>query len=285
MVEILFSESAALSRKLSKYQIQSEDEGAFEIENLDRKEALNEDSDAVIYLPFMLDIGDILQPIESDNRKNLFLQLSHVPGRDDALSITDLEVIWQRYLNQIKRLEKAALSGANVRIWYSDAAYSRCGLYQICAILKQYDCEVSVIKLPEYSVMSNGWLKVYKSWQEVSPDEFDQCLSLERSLSKNEIEVFATMWEMLKMDNHALRVVLEGKLIGVSEDFYDGLIRARIPSDEFTVISLIGDVICEYQLTIHDTWYTQRIRRMIEQGELIVVKEHPYFYDQILKKA
>lgn len=67
MVEVLFSESAALNRKLSKYQIQSEDEGAFEIENLDRKEALNADSDAVIYLPFMLDIGDILQPIESDN--------------------------------------------------------------------------------------------------------------------------------------------------------------------------------------------------------------------------
>lgn len=285
MVEILFSESAALSRKLSKYQIQSEDEGAFEIENLDRKEALNEDSDAVIYLPFMLDIGDILQPIESDNRKNLFLQLSHVPGRDDALSITDLEVIWQRYLNQIKRLEKAALSGADVRIWYSDAAYSRCGLYQICTILKQYDCEVSVIKLPEYTVTSTSCLKVYKSWQEVSSDEFDQFLSLERRLSPTEIQTFATIWEMFKMDNHTLRVVLEGKLIGVSEDFYDGLIRARIPSDEFTVISLIGDVICEYQLTIHDTWYTQRIRRMIEQGELIVVKEHPYFYDQILKKA
>ena len=92
-----------MSRKLSKYQIQSEDEGAFEIENLDKEEDMNEELDPVIYLPFRLDIGDILQPIESDNRKNLFLQLSHVPGRDDALSITDLEVIWQRYLNQIKR--------------------------------------------------------------------------------------------------------------------------------------------------------------------------------------
>ncbi|MFR5027465.1 MAG: DUF1835 domain-containing protein [Coprococcus sp.] len=30
------------------------------------------------------------------------------------------------------------MRGEPVRIWYSDAPYSRCGFYHVCSILKNY---------------------------------------------------------------------------------------------------------------------------------------------------
>lgn len=282
MIEIFFSENAALNRKLSKYQIGFEDEEDFKIEALDNQEDINEKIDSIIYLPFMLDIGDIVKPIQSDYRKNLFLDLEK--ERDHTSSIAELEAIWERYLHQIKRLEKEAFLGSNIRIWYSDVAYSRCGLYHLCTILKDYDCKVSVIKLPEYRVMPTGWLKVYKLWKDVSLNEFNYFLLGERELSKTEIKIFATMWEIFKKDNHPLRTTLEGNLVGVWEDFYDHFIHSCVLNNEVKVIDLIGNVISDYRLAINDGWYIKRIRHMIEQGELVVVKKNACFYEQILKK-
>lgn len=282
MIEIFFNEDAALNRKLSKYQIEFMNEDDLKIETLDDQEDTNENIDSIIYLPFMLDIGDIVNPIESDYRKNLFLDLEK--EKNHTSSITELEAIWERYLHQIKRLEKEAFLRSTIRIWYSDAAYSRCGLYHLCTILKDYDCKVSVIKLPEYRVMPTGSLKVYKSWKEVSLDEFDYFILDERELSKTEIKIFAMMWEIFKKDNHPLRTTLEGKLVGVGEDFYDHFIYSCILNHEVKVIDLIGNVISNYQLAINGGWYIKRIRHMIEQGELIVIKKNASFYEQILKK-
>ena len=42
--------------------------------------------------------------------------------------------------------------GEAMRIWYSDAPYAVCGLYQVCSMLKDCDCPVLVVKLPEYQL-------------------------------------------------------------------------------------------------------------------------------------
>ena len=92
------------------------------------------------------------------------------------------------------------------------------------------------------------------------------------------------LWENLKDENSDLRVVIDGKLISASVDFYDTLIRQEISDDEFMVAQVIGKLVVNNQLAVDDIWYAKRIKWMIEQGELAIIKEDDRFYNYVLKK-
>lgn len=285
MIELVFKESEALSLKLAK------NDGELCKWNRDKvsEESFNQVNDGqsvggnvedVIVIPFMLDVGKINVPIESDYRKKLLLDLSLIHRIDETAS---MEQIWKGYLDELKKLKIYAQKGEHFRIWYSDGAYSRCGLHYACSILRDYPCKVSVIKLPEYRRYPRG-IQIFRSWSELAYDEMYQFLSLEKELSRFEIQCFGMKWDELKDEDSDLRVVIDGKLISVSDDFYDILIRQEIPDDEFMVIQLIGKLVVNYQLAIDDAWYIKRIQWMIEQGELAIVKKEDRFSHYILKK-
>lgn len=82
-----------------------------------------------------------------------------------------------------------------------------------------------------------------------------------------------------------LRAVINGKLIGVPEEFYDHIIKKEIPDDEFKMARLIGKILGRYPIGIGDWWYAKRIIKMIDQGELVVVRKQKEIYLQVLKKA
>lgn len=48
---------------------------------------------------------------------------------------------------------------------------------------------------------------------------------LEKELSEHEQKVFASRWDELKEEDAPLRVLINGCLVGVKDDFYDFLIR------------------------------------------------------------
>ena len=80
-----------------------------------------------------------------------------------------------------------------------------------------------------------------------------------------------------------MRAVVNGRVIGVLDDFYDHIIRKEIPDGEFAMAHLIGNILGKYPLGIGDWWYAKRINRMIELGELIVIKKQKEIYSQVLK--
>lgn len=75
------------------------------------------------------------------------------------------------------------------------------------------------------------------------------------------------------------------------EDFYDHLLykameKLHAEKDEFGAGQLVGAVY-SYQLGIPDSWLICRIKKMIEQGRIEVMKEDPsgFFYAYILQKV
>ncbi|MBS5883879.1 DUF3658 domain-containing protein [Clostridium sp.] len=294
MIEVVFRESEGGILKIAKkhYRSNYDDEAISYFENESNKEKNNKTSNSksisnniskVICIPFMLDIGDISIPITSEYRRNLILNMYTINGieNEDTLEFGEL---WKRYVTEIKKLEEYAAKGEELRIWYSGAAYSLCGLYYVCNILKKYKCKISVIKLPSYIKSSENGIQIFTSWSEVNPKYVFSFLPLEKELSYFEIQCFATMWNELIEDDSKLRSIVNGSLIGVPEDFYDNIIRNEIPDNEFTLIALIGKILSKYQIAVEDWWYAERIRYMIKKGELIVVRGHKKFYNQVLKK-
>lgn len=76
-------------------------------------------------------------------------------------------------------------------------------------------------------------------------------------------------------DNSPLRAMVNGKMIGVPEDFYDFKQDSTKPIKE---CRLIGDIIGHNQASIGDWWYAKRIQHFIEEGLIKVLEdaEKPY---------
>jgi len=178
MIEILFGDSEAGSMKAAKSSnttiIGGMNGPTSYIGNppqLDGKkiEWITGNSDEVICLAFMLDIGDIKESIDSQYRQDLILSMYTQNGWDNSPEVLkELSMAGKMYINELNRLVGFLKNGEPIRIWYSNSPYSLCGLYYLCNILRNYSNDIFVVKLPEYVQTSKSTITKYSNWGEVS---------------------------------------------------------------------------------------------------------------------
>lgn len=272
MVEILFGYSEAESLKVAKPRRESE---------------------KVVCLGYLLDVGDIRQEPDSAYRQELICSLCEPdlwkPG--EATAGSDPALVQKREALQKKlsayqaaessRLMKYINAGEPLRIWYSDSAYARCGLYRLCTRLIHYDNTVLAVKLPEYCVKGDVIVR-HGSWRNVSAEQFREFLPFERELTRNEIRMFAAEWNELVEENSPLRAMVNGQLTGVPEDFYDFLIWKRLDTEPVKEGRLIGDLIGLYRMDIGDYWYAARIEHYISEGKIRVAQDADQPYQRLI---
>lgn len=297
MIEVLFGESEAASMKAAKSKIVSVTADGPTAVFMAGKRALPKEkelfnnksavwvegtSDEVIGLGFMLDIGDISEQVDSEYRKELIYSLYFQNQWEDDEEIQkELKMAGEVYANEIFRLKKFLEDGEKIRIWYSDAPYSRCGFYSLCRLLERYDNEINVVKLPEYVVRENSII-FYKNWGEVAAEEFAAFLPYERKFSKEEVRMYAILWSKLVEENSPLRAVVNGRVISVPEDFYDFLIFDGLSNKPVKEARLIGNIIGSSQLSVGDWWYAKRIEYYIRQGKIRVVEDSQNKYARLI---
>ncbi|MDE7478436.1 MAG: DUF1835 domain-containing protein, partial [Lachnospiraceae bacterium] len=191
-------------------------------------------------------------------------------GKDNKAEVMQL---CDYYCTEMERLKAYLADGETIRVWYSDAPYSRCGFYHLCASFQKYQNEIRVVQLPEYRVRSNNSIVSHKSWCEVAAEEFAGFLNCEKKLCREEIRMYAMLWSILQEDNSPLRAMVNGKMIGVPEDFYDFLIWKRITRNPIKEARLIGDILGYNQLGVGDRWYAKRIDYYIQTGKIKIVED------------
>jgi len=267
MIEVLFGDSEAGAMKAAKNTIiKGKVDGPTSVWIDGKKKPPEREHcgwiegtpEEVICLGFLLDIGDIREGVDSEYRKQLVSPIyAQEQGQDEKM----------------ERLKAYLEDGMAIRVWYSDAPYSRCGFYHLCSILQKYQNEVSVVKMPEYRVRADHSIVSHKNWGEVAAEEFAGFLDCERKLSREEIRMYAMSWGILQEDNSPLRAVVNGKLMGVAEDFYDFLIWKKISPEPIKEGRLIGDILGHNQLSVGDWWYAKRIDYYIGQGKIKVIED------------
>lgn len=296
MIEILFGESEGVAMKLAKnYQQPDYEDGPTAwlgekpdkatFEDMFAGEAVGGTSAEVIILPFMLDIGSLREPLDGTYRKQIILEQYGVYwNEDEKEEREELEQEVETYGKELQRMEQFAKQGESFRIWYSNKPYSLCGLCHAVSVLRKYECAISVVRLPDYVREEENTTVRYSSWGEVDAGQFYRFLPLEKELSEHEQKVFASRWDELKEEDALLRVLINGCLVGVKEDFYDFLIRRELPEGEIIQARLIGNLLLKYPLGISDSWYMNRIKHMIETGEIKVVKEADEIFRRSIRK-
>lgn len=266
MLEVMFSDSA---------------KGSMHIAIKDDKENFYKHDVACIGLN--LDIGDISGEIDGDERKKEFVRVFN----SVKFKYEEIEQFFKMQREDYEKLLRCAKSGESIRVWKSNAAFSACAYAFLCYTLKDVECDIREVTLPEFFEISRDTIKQCADWSEIAPEEFKQFLHLESKVSDAEKKYQSNIWDSLKKENAPLRAVVNGKLISVCEDFYDHLIIKHIPKDSFVMARLIGTVLGSYTIGVGDGWYALRIRKMIDENKLEVVKndDKSYPYGAVLKKA
>ncbi len=264
MIEILFGESEAGAMKIA----------------LRLEKTLGS---GVICLPLMLDIGDISQPVLSKNRRDLLYKMLYQEqwGVDEEMK-TELKSLGNKYFGELERLKCCLKNGESMRIWYSDAPYSICGLMWLCGKLRRYKGEVYTVKLPRLIVKGDTAV-THSGWGEVEPHEFAELLPLQRKLSNTEITANAAQWDALRRENAPLRAVVNGSVMGVYDNFYDFLIWKYLGKEPVREVELIGRILGENRLGVGDWWFAARIDRYIETRHIEIVENSDKKYKRIIR--
>lgn len=283
MIEVLFGESEAASMKAAKSTvITRKTDGPTSVWAAGKKKPPERENGGwiggtaqeVICLGFLMDIGDIREDSGSEYRRHLLYSLyAREQWGKDAETDAGLMQLCDHYCGEMERLKSYLAHGERIRVWYSDAPYSRCGFYHLCAGLKECQNEISVVKMPEYSIRPDHSIVSYKNWGEVAAEEFAGFLTYEKKLSREEIWMYAILWAGLQEDNSPLRAVVNGKLVGVAEDFYDFLIWKRMSANPIKEARLIGDILTNNQLGVGDWWYAKRIDHLIQTGKIKILED------------
>lgn len=267
MLEVVFDEAIKVAMKLAKSD--------------KKRKAFVGNKEDIVCIGFSLDIGDVSGEIDGSKRQEIHKNTLGLYSNAD-----EVKQFFNTQRRDLEKLLASAKEGKVIRIWESNAPFSTCGFAFTCYVLKDIDCEIKVVSLPEYNKISNDIIGTYTSWGEISSKEFHKFLSLEKDFSEIEKTMYAYIWEELKEENASLRAVVNGKLISVQEDFYDHLIIKNIPDGEFMMVELIGQVLGKYQLGVGDSWFAFRMNKMIEENKLEVVsnKNSLKDYKKVLKK-
>lgn len=306
MIEILFTESAAGSMKMAKgiknivgsstaVLIMNDDGAEPAVEELERERVKVEEEHRrkrensipvegtareVVCFPLNLSMGDISEPF-SDERAKYLQSTVLIGGPNFARIGAELMATARRSLERVQ----AAVEP--VRIWTSRNPDEACGFCHILTCLPA-DADIRVVELPETEVV-DGEMRTYTGWGEISPYELGRFQEMERPLTEAERRFYAALWRELQTENGPLRAVVNGRLVSVGSDFYDGIILREIKRqpERFHEGRLIGEILGRYQLGLGDSLIALRIEEFISRGILIPVMEpeedRPIYHRFLLK--
>ncbi len=220
----------------------------------------------VIYSQYSLEHGEIRPDrFEAGRQAWADVFFEGFPERIKRRSLREDARRFQQILRKVKR-------GKAVRIWYADNPSSMCGFYHLVYSLQQTDCRVFAVEMPEK--LGYGGQDVDRAWGMASVDAVISCLPLERELTKEDRDGIAQKWRKLAEENAPLRLTVGGELISVPSDYLDEEILSRVSEgEEISIVGLVGRAAGYSDHFISTVFIESRIRSMIKDGVLVLMKE------------
>ena len=236
----------------------------------------------ILTFDWKLDFGYLSEDVLSEYRSVLIYEL--YVGKDTDYEKDDLLYFGRSIENNYKKLIKYLEQKKTVRIWYSHSPDSLCGLYYLCSILKEYDNEVHIIKSPEYVNYYDNRYGFCAGWGMIKSNVISSYLNLDKVMHSNEIKEYAEYWQQLVIENSPLRAVVGCSPVSVNENFYDTFIYRYFPTTPIKEGHLIGIINGYVPIRVCTTWWARRIQKMINEGKVVVVKNHEKEMQRVIKR-
>ncbi|WP_045520605.1 DUF1835 domain-containing protein [Neobacillus niacini] len=256
MIHVLFGASAAGSFKFTLKEM-----------GLDKKEK-------VISFWDMFSIGPIWQLHEDIGVKSRFEWMKGCIG-DEFVEYLDYTQRFEKTIQQLKSIPQES----HIFIWSSESAHEQTGLRYIIYLLKGNKMDFTVInttkayeellrvKKLKYTPLHTG---------EIPPEKLQIIYEQDygKFLSDHDKEDLEKEWLTISESQETLRIWRNGRIHGVSEDYYDEFIikkakklHSKQKSTEFMKSArLIGEVIGHLDEYVGDTFIEYRLKKLIEAG-------------------
>ncbi len=127
-------------------------------------------------------------------------------------------------------LRKILSNDQEIRLWLSNNANDRCGLYWMCNLIKDYDTKISIVSCPGYEYDDiKDETKENRKWASFSNPYFmAEFVEKSQVLNKSEILAYAQTWEYIVKENAPLRILIDDSIVGVKDSFFDSIIFNQI---------------------------------------------------------
>lgn len=90
-------------------------------------------------------------------------------------------------------------------------------------------------------------------------------------LSNNEISELLSEWERISSENSALRMLKDGKVIGLPADYIDDRIYSIIGDNETRIADICGQILQQADMSRKLNYTLLRIRQLLNEGKLDLV--------------
>lgn len=256
MIHILFGTSASGSLKHALRKM-----------GLDKK-------DKVISFSDIFSIGPIYKLNKEIGVKSRFKWMEKCMS-DEFDELPDYLKEFKRSLNQIISVAE----GEHVTIWAADNAHEQAGLRFAVYLLKDKNIDITVIntskeyekrfpvKKVKYTLLHSG---------EMIPEKFQHLYEhgTGNLLTDHDRISLKKEWLNLAETRETLRIWQNGRIFGVSEDYFDEFITGKVKKLHGTgkerafikSARVIGEVIGHLDQYVGDSFLEYRVRKLIEAG-------------------
>ncbi len=161
-----------------------------------------------------------------------------------------------------KKVIEFLAQGEELRIWTDNMSYAECGLAHLCFTARNSSSKIYTVKCPDdkqFDKYGNT------HWANINPDHCPQYLELIQELSADERNEYSELWQRLTEENTNLRIIKDGKVISVPDDYFDGMIQAEIDKGHKTHTALLGSCMGFLPEYVNYNWLCYRIE-VLEKG-------------------
>ncbi|MBU3176885.1 DUF1835 domain-containing protein [Clostridium estertheticum] len=224
-----------------------------------------QDNEKVIVLFDNLSQGAIKGGVNIEERINWY----NIIERADPLNLftdsntEELKENYNAFHDEISKID----SSDTLYIWYG-SSQEFCGMLYTLEFLKGRKLNTYIIDVKDTVIKHNENVFQANNLGEIIPENIEKYAAAKRKLNSNEYKQFLDAWESLKKDDSILRVLKDGKVKSVAENYFDIDILKYTPKEFKTSIRTLGDVVGNSENKISDGYIFWRIKELIKAGKI-----------------
>lgn len=202
---------------------------------------LGEPGRDVVTLELYMDVGDLSEGVFSEKRKKAAAGLFKDPWMGKRSFVDKRH--WDAAVKSLELIRRRAVSGERVRIWYGPDADSCSSFLWLVSELQPGNANLSAVAFSDLAYELEAHCC---NWVRASLEDLPLFVQTERVLTPRQQANIAQRWNTICSSTLPLRIVLNGSVVPVEEDYYDAMICSSLPDRPFMSGQVIGLMMKNY---------------------------------------
>ncbi|KXY47189.1 hypothetical protein AT257_13795 [Bacillus cereus] len=180
-------------------------------------------------------------------------------------------------LKQNPQIVEEISSSSKVILWHGENVSDAIGLRFVLSLLQNKNIHFEEVNVTDFSqhieykvqdLQDKEIPYVLRSVSEMPSELILEALQMKKELSQVQVHSLIQDWEKWSQTNGVLRIIEDGQITTVFEDYYDVSILENTSNEYQRVSRIVGEVMEKNEQRIGDTYLTFRVHQLIQQGKL-----------------